>query len=60
LKQSLSKISLFIVITLVIFSCNVIKRVGEDEHLLKQTSVYVNEKKTATEEITNLISQHPN
>ena len=60
MKQSLAKISLFVVITLVIFSCNVIKRVGEDDHLLTQTSVYVNEKKTASEEITNLISQYPN
>lgn len=60
MKQSLAKISLFIVITLFIFSCNVIKRVGEDEHLLTQTSVYVNKRKTASEEITNLISQYPN
>ena len=60
MKQTLVKISLFILITLVITSCNVIKRVGENEHLLTQTSAYVNGKKNATEEINNLISQHPN
>lgn len=60
MKQSLAKISLFIIISLVITSCNVVKRVGEDKHLLTQTSVYVNEKKIASEEITNLIYQKPN
>ncbi|MCH7523503.1 MAG: BamA/TamA family outer membrane protein [Bacteroidetes bacterium] len=60
MKQTLVKISLFILITLVITSCNVIKRVGENEHLLTQTSAYVNGKKNTTEEINNLISQHRN
>ncbi|MCK5401331.1 MAG: outer membrane protein assembly factor, partial [Flavobacteriaceae bacterium] len=60
MKQTTAKISLFILITLVITSCNVVKRVGEDNYLLTQTSVYVNEKKTTSENITNLISQKPN
>lgn len=60
MKQTLIKISLFILITLVVTSCNVVKRVGENEYLLTQASAYVNGKKNATEEINNLISQHPN
>ena len=60
MKQSLAKISLFILITSFITSCNVVKRVGEEKHLLTQTSVYVNEKKTTSENITNLIYQKPN
>jgi len=34
--------------------------VGEDQHLLIQTSVTVNDKKNFTETINNLIYQHPN
>ncbi|MBE9489257.1 MAG: BamA/TamA family outer membrane protein [Bacteroidetes bacterium] len=60
MKQSLAKISLFILITLITTSCNVIKRVGDDKHLLTQTSVYVNGKKTNSEDVTNLIYQKPN
>lgn len=60
MKQTTAKISLFILITLVITSCNVVKRVGEDNYLLTQTSVYINKKKTTSENITNLISQKPN
>ena len=60
MKQSLAKISLFLLISLVVTSCNVVKRVGDNEHLLTQTSVYVNEKKTTSEEITDLIYQKPN
>ncbi|MBL4600040.1 MAG: hypothetical protein JKX93_13810, partial [Rhizobiaceae bacterium] len=45
---------------LIISSCNVVKRVGENDHLLTHTSVYINEKKTTSEEITNLIYQKPN
>ncbi len=36
------------------------KRVRGNDHLLTHTSVYVNDKKTTSEEITNLIYQKPN
>ena len=42
------------------FSCNVMKRVGEDEHLLVDNTVLVNDKKTNTETVNNLIYQKPN
>lgn len=60
MKQSLVKISLFILITCCIASCNVVKRVGENEHLLTQTSIDVNDKNTNDEVISNLIIQKPN
>jgi outer membrane protein assembly factor BamA len=60
LKQTLAKISLFILIAYCITSCNVVKRVGENEHLLTQTSIHVNDKKTGDEDINNLVLQKPN
>ena len=41
-------------------SCNVVKRVGESEHLLTQTSVFINDKKTSSEDINNLVYQRSN
>lgn len=41
-------------------ACNVMKRVGEDEHLLTENTVIVNDKKNNTEAITNLIYQKTN
>ncbi len=60
MKKALAKISIFIVIISVITSCNVVKRVGDNQHLLTQTSVLVNSKKNPSEELKNLIYQHPN
>ncbi|HMC02049.1 MAG TPA: BamA/TamA family outer membrane protein [Flavobacteriaceae bacterium] len=41
-------------------SCNSVKRVAEDEHLLTDNNVYVNGDKNNTELIDNLLYQHPN
>ncbi|WP_081820719.1 BamA/TamA family outer membrane protein [Sediminibacter sp. Hel_I_10] len=41
-------------------SCDVMKRVKKDEHLLVENTVLVDEKKTNTETINNLIYQKPN
>ena len=41
-------------------SCNVVKRVGKDEHLLTKTSVTVNDKTTSSEEVNNLVYQRAN
>jgi len=38
----------------------VVKRVGDDKHLLTKTSVTVNEKNTSSEEINNLVYQRAN
>lgn len=60
MKHSFAKILILVIILSSVTSCNVVKRVGENEHLLTQTSVVVNDKKTPSEDINNLISQRPN
>ncbi|TJY36482.1 translocation and assembly module lipoprotein TamL [Pontimicrobium aquaticum] len=60
MKHSFTKILILVIILGSITSCNVVKRVGESEHLLTQTSVIVNDKKTSSENINNLINQRPN
>ena len=41
-------------------SCNPVKRVAENEHLLTKTTVNVNEKKNNTETVNSLLYQKPN
>lgn len=60
MKQTLTKISLFILIAVFFASCNSIKRVKEDEHLLTENSIYVNDKKNKTEAVKNLLYQKRN
>lgn len=60
MKYLFTKILLFVIILSSILSCNVVKRVGKDNHLLTQTSVEINDKKTSSEEINNLIYQRAN
>jgi outer membrane protein assembly factor BamA len=60
LKLQFSKIVLFIVITGFLYSCNSVKRVPEDKHLLVENSIYVNGKKNNTERINNLLFQQRN
>ncbi len=45
---------------MILHSCDVVKRVAEDEHLLTKTSVTVNGKNNNTETINNLLYQKPN
>lgn len=42
------------------FSCDVMKRVKEDEHLLISNTVLVNDKRNSTETINDLVLQKPN
>ncbi len=60
LKHGLTKISLITLTILVFTSCNTIKRVKEDQHLLTKNTVYIDDKKTNSEVINNLIYQRPN
>lgn len=60
MKLQFSKIVLFIVITGFLYSCNSVKRVPEDKHLLVENSIYVNGKKNNTERINNLLFQQRN
>ena len=60
MKQTLVKISLIALLLCCFTSCNVVKRVEDDQHLLTEVNVNVNGKKTSKEEITNLVYQQPN
>jgi len=60
LKQQLLKIILLVLITGYFTSCDAVKHVAENEHLLTDTKVLINGKKNNTETINNLLYQKPN
>lgn len=60
MKLSLTKISLFTLISLFFVSCNSVKRVGDNEHLITESNIIVNDKKNKTEVINNLLYQKRN
>jgi hypothetical protein len=60
LKNSITKISLFILTGLIIFSCNTTKRVPEGKKLLTKNDIYVDGKKDNTEDIFNQLYQKQN
>lgn len=60
MKQQLSKITLLVVFTAHLISCDAVKRVAENEHLLTNNTVFINGKKDQTELINNLLYQEPN
>lgn len=60
MKQQLSKILILILIAGQLISCNAVKRVGEEEHLLTKNTVIINDKKDKRETIDKLLIQDPN
>ena len=60
MKKQLSKIIIALLLTGYLYSCDAVKRVAEDEHLLTKASVIVNDKKDNTETTNNLLYQKPN
>lgn len=60
MKLQFSKIALIIVITGFLYSCNSVKRVPENEHILVENTIYINDKKNKSERINNLIFQQRN
>lgn len=60
MKHQSSKILLLIVITIFISACNAVKRVGDNEHLLTKTTLFVNDEKEESENINNLLYQKAN
>ena len=60
MKKQLLKILMLTSLTSYLYSCDAVKRVTEDAHLLTKTSVIVNNKKDNTETINSLIHQKPN
>ncbi|OUS03619.1 hypothetical protein A9Q86_00670 [Flavobacteriales bacterium 33_180_T64] len=59
MKSHFSKILIYGLICTT-FSCNIMKRVKKDDHLLISNTVLVNDKKTKNETVSNLIYQKPN
>lgn len=60
MKKSITKISLFILTALIIFSCNSTKRVPNERRLLTKNDIYVDDKKDNGEEVTNQLYQKQN
>ncbi len=60
LKNQLSKIVLFMIITGLYTSCNSVKRVSNDQELLTKNTLYVNNTVNKKDSVNNIIIQHPN
>jgi len=60
LKNNFIILIIIISITFSFSSCNAVKYVPENEHLLTKNTVFVNDKKTVKTEITDYIVQRPN
>ncbi|MBC7606303.1 MAG: BamA/TamA family outer membrane protein [Burkholderiales bacterium] len=60
MRNTVTKISLFILIGLFISACNTVKKVPDGKKLLTKNEITVNSKKEKAENIQNLIYQKPN
>ncbi|MEO5789004.1 BamA/TamA family outer membrane protein, partial [Gelidibacter sp.] len=60
MKVKVAKISFITTIVIMLYSCNAVKRVGKDDLLLTNNSVYVNDKKNNTDALNNLLYQKTN
>lgn len=60
MKNSITKISLFILIGLIIFGCNTTKRVPDGKSLLTKNNIFVDGKKNNVEDIFNQLYQKQN
>lgn len=60
MKRHLLKILIFVLLIGYFSSCDSVKRVADNEHLLTSTTVLVNDKKDNTETINDLLYQKPN
>lgn len=60
MNYNLSKITLIIVITAIIYSCSPLKRVPEDEMLLVKNEIIIDNQKVVEDSIQSLLYQKPN
>lgn len=60
MKHWHSKIVFILLIALTLNSCNVVKRVGENDHLIVKNTIKVNEKTSSSEALQNLVYQKTN
>ena len=56
----MKKVSFYLFITLIAISCNSVKRVAENEHLLMSNTIYVNKKKNTNRVLNDYLLQKPN
>ena len=60
MKRTLNNILKLFLVTSFLVSCDAVKRVPEEKHLLSKSSIFVNDKKEKSESINNLLYQKPN
>ncbi|GGZ77463.1 translocation and assembly module lipoprotein TamL [Algibacter mikhailovii] len=60
MNKQLLKILIFIIIGAQLISCDAVKRVADDEHLLTKNAVIINSETDKRESIENLLAQKPN
>ena len=60
LKRNLTKISLFIVLISLFFSCDAVKRVPDDKYLLTENTILVDSVKTKEAGVYSQLAQKPN
>ncbi|MEP0262773.1 BamA/TamA family outer membrane protein [Dokdonia sp.] len=60
MKYTFTKISLFILLAVLLASCNAIKRVPKDEHLLTENTITVDGEKITDQRYYNFLYQKPN
>lgn len=60
LKSNLTKVTLFLLISLLLHSCNAVKRVDKDRYLLTQNEVIVDGELIKDSKVYSLIYQRPN
>ncbi|WP_010181259.1 translocation and assembly module lipoprotein TamL [Aquimarina agarilytica] len=60
MNRFFTKISLILVLQLIILSCNTVKKVPENNHLLTQNTILVNGEKTKNKKLYNYLVQQPN
>lgn len=56
----MKKVSFYLLLFLIIASCNSVKRVAEKEHLLRSNTIYIDGKKSRNSELYNYVIQKPN
>ena len=56
----MKKLSFYLLIVLIISSCNSVKRVAENEYLLKSSTIIIDGKKNTNSELNDYVLQKPN
>ena len=56
----MKKVSFYLFIILIAVSCNSVKRLAENEHLLKKNTIYVDKKKNTNRILNDYVVQKPN